>query len=266
MYDILQPYMALKPANPAPVSEEPTLREKIALETPPDPIPTPTAGAGDGKAILYDPKKAEQLGVLTAVPIKYRKETGQNYLATPALAQFIKMVDAATTTGGMKLSSQGGTVGAKTGTLMMASDLFRTQADQVDTWYRGRTKYGISGEYFPGEKPDGRFKSTGSPSGMIAFPRGISEYQGPGKERAGGPHQGGRAIDMTGGGGGPGKGFTYSAAGVENYHNNNASKAQMWIRKNGPNFGWYPYWKEVWHFGYLLDQRTTNYSNMWKGK
>lgn len=267
MYDILQPYMSLKPANPAPVVEEPSLKEKVALETPPDPIPTPTAGAGDGTAILYDPKKALQLGVLTTVPTKYRANMPLPYVVTPAFASFVKMLDTATTTGGMKLLSQGGKPKSKgfPGDLIQATSLFRTQKAQVDTWLGGAKKYGIGGTYYPGEDPDGRFSATGH-TGKIAYPRGISDYPKKGTSRPGGPHQGGRAVDLTGGGGGYTGGNKFDAAKVENYHQTTASAAQLWIRKNGPSFGWYNYWQEVWHFGYLLDQRTSNYSNMWKGK
>jgi len=264
MYDTLQPYMSLKPAAPAPATSETSIREEtIKEQSAVENIPTPTAGVGDGTAVLIDFKKAETLGIITAIPAKYRRNTGQNYLSTPALAQLIKMFDTAYSQGFKPTPNPGGEPpkGTDVESLMMISDAIRTQQDQVDCWLgKDNRARGCGGAYYP--DGSGRYRSPGNPQGMVAYPRGYSEFKK--EERPGGPHQAGRAIDVRGKGGGGAK--DSSAAGIEAYHQRTATKAQLWIRKNGVNFGWYPYWKENWHFGYLLDQRTTKYANLWKGK
>ena len=265
MYDTLQPYMSLKPAAPAPATPETSIRETtITEETAVEKIPTPTAGIGDGTAIIIDFKKAETLGIITKIPPKYRRNTGQDYLSTAALPQLIKMFDTAYSQGFKPTPNPGGPLpnGTDVESLMMISDAIRTQPDQVDCWLgKSNIARGCGGAYYT--DGSGRYKSTGNPEGMVAYPRGYSDYEK--RETPGGPHQAGRAIDVKGrkSGGADGR----SAAAVEAYHQRTATPAQLWIRKNGPNFGWYPYWKENWHFGYLLDQRIAgNKKDLWKGK
>ena len=262
MYDTLQPYMSLKPAAPAPATpemsiRETTIKEESAVQT----LPTAN-GNDDGGTVFLPMDKAEQLGILAKVPQKYRGNVAEPYLRPVALAQFIKMVDTARSTAGMKLVSEGGTVGTKgvkgSGNLLQATSLFRKQVDQVKTWLDGASKYGIGGSW--DAEVGGKWTATGDSQGYIAYPWGYSKVKK--KATPGGPHQQGRAVDLAGRGG---KGSGGSAEQIEAYHQSTATGAQLWVRKNGPNFGWYPYYKENWHFGYLLDQRVPgNYKNLWK--
>jgi len=254
MYNTLVPYISKKPAAPAPdpIPNGESIGDKIAAS---HNQPAQTgAGGGDGKTVLGDPKDALARGILTAIPPKYRRNTGDNYLATPAVAAVIRMFEAGFASGLLPTPTPGADVkGNLGGKLLMISDSFRTQQGQVDVWRP------YAGSYVT---PGGRFNSINGDTSLVAPPMGKHNLKG---EKAGGPHQQGRAID-TRGKTGSGAG-TKNLEAIERYHQANATTAQLWIRKNGMQFGWYPYWNEVWHFSYKTDTRKPgNYPKLWDGR
>ena len=256
MYDVLQPYMSLKPAKPVEATKpidsatgfpEPNIQEQFTEKNPP---------GDNGEYVSISPEQGVAKGMLIKIPKEYLmngRSTGKDYLRTAAGKRWMAMQDA--------MKAQGFSTTATDSQMRIgASDLLRDASDQVRIWIKpgkGRPTGNLI-QPGPGPFPQVQFYDSWGNNAFVGTPPGIqwsdatSDFpnkKGKGSRTYGSWHMWGRAVDMAATG-------TPTAAKGEtdvNYFKRAATKAQKWVTTYGYKWGWYPYNKEVWH---IYDNNT----------
>ncbi len=241
MYDTLQPYMSLKPANPAP-AEKP-IEEKIQTQfTPPPKSATGASGAtgAGGGAILISTEDAVKAGILVKLPSKYVSGKTEPYLTTNAAKRWLEMLAY------METQGFSPTAPVKGGKNISGRSIFRSPLKQATLWRDQEPPRGIINPA-PTAGIDSYQTAAGVPRDVApplgTYWKGGSIGKGSSRKAGGSYHMWGRAVDMNGN-----EWDTLGDSGLPfATYWNKATTAQKWMITYGDKWGWYGYDAEVWH-------------------